>query len=173
MKEKKMIDGNRLVEALSLPSHDKRVLELLKDLGLKRPVKDENYDGVSIIMEDPSGKEQFEVYFNEKCETEKQKQGFYGNVDFYLNAIAVKNSNIISPPFAIEWSDSYEEVKAILDKKANYKNDKKYRKIWILEDAEKKYLYDIRFSKEYSKIENFLLKSHNNERKYTLEINKD
>jgi len=89
------IDGNRLVEALSLPSHDKRVLNLLKDLGLKRPMKDENYDGVSIILEDPSGKEKFEIDFEEDCETEKQKQRAYGNVDFYLNAIAVKKSDII------------------------------------------------------------------------------
>lgn len=168
-----MIDGNRLVEALSLPSHDKRVLDLLKELGLKRPVKDENYDGVSIIMEDPSGEERFEVYFNEKCETERQKKGVYGNVDFYLSAIAVKNSHFISPPFGIEWSDSYEEVKAILGKKANYKNEKKYRKIWLLKDNEKEYLNNIRFSKNYSTLENFLLKSHDNEIKYTLEINKD
>ncbi len=47
-----MIDGNRLVGALSLPSHDKRVLDLLKDLELKRPVKDENYDGNSYCPKD-------------------------------------------------------------------------------------------------------------------------
>ena len=168
-----MIDGNRLIEALSLPSHDKRVLELLKELGLKRPVKDESYDGVSIIMEDPSGKERFEVYFDEDRETQKQKEGAYGNVDFYLNAIAVQSSDFISPPFGIEWSDSYEEIKAILGNKADYRDDKRYKKIWKFKDDEKEYRFVIRFNKDYVNIKNFLLLPHNNERKYTLEINKD
>ena len=78
------------------PSHDKKVLELLKELGLKRPVKDENYDGVSILeeLEDESGY----LTFDEDCETQKQKERAYGNVDFYLNGISVKNSDLISPP---------------------------------------------------------------------------
>ena len=139
-----MIDGNRLVEVLSLPSHDKRVLDLLKELGLKRPVKDENYDGVSIIMEDPSGQEGFELDFDEDCETQKQKERAYGNVDFYFNGVTIFPSDAISPPFGIQWSDSYEEVKAILGKKADYLNEDK-NKIWILDDDEKKYILNINF----------------------------
>ena len=167
-----MIDGNRLVEVLSLPSHDKKVLELLKELGLKRPVKDENYDGVSIVMEDPSGKERFEIYFDEDTETEKQKKGIYGNVDFYLNGATVRKSDGILPPFGIEWSDSYEEIKAILGKKADLTN--KYKdKIWLLEDDEKKYLLNMGFTTEEWKIKEWGISSYNNDRQYKMLINKD
>ena len=165
-----MIDGNRLVEALSLPSHDKRVLELLKELGLKRPVKDENYDGVVLTMEDPSEEERFEIDFDEKCKTEKQKEGAYGNVDFYLNAIAVQNTDFITPPFGIDWSDSYEEVKSILESKADYTN--KYNdKIWILNDDEKKYILNISFGE--NKISSITLLPYNFDIKYKFINNED
>ncbi len=165
-----MIDGNRLVEALSLPSHDKRVLNLLKDLGLKRPVKDEDYNGVVLTMEDPSGKERFEIDFDEKAKTKKQKEGAYGNVDFYLNAISISPSDFISPPFGIQWSDSYEEVKAILGKKADYKN--KYNdKIWILDDNEKRYILNINFDE--NQITSVALLPYNFDIKYRFIENED
>jgi len=165
-----MIDGNRLVEALSLPSHDKRVLALLKELGLKRPAKDENYDGVSIILEDPSGQEGFEIDFDEDHETEKQKKGFYGNADFYLNGITIFPSDSISPPFGIQWSDSYEEVKAILGRKADYINEDK-NKIWILEDDEKKYILNMNFKDD--QIVRITLLPYNSDIKYEFFENKD
>jgi len=158
-----MIDGNRLVEVLSLPSHDTRVVNFLKDLGLKRPVKDEDYNGVVLTMEDPSEKERFEIDFDEKCKTKKQIAGAYGNVDFYLNAITVQNSDLITPPFGIDWNDSYEEVKSIMDSKADYTN--KYNdKIWILNDDEKKYILNIGFGE--NKISSITLLPYNFDIKY-------
>ena len=166
-----MIDGNRLVEALSLPSHDKRVIELLKELGFKRPMKDENYDGVAIIYRDEN--EYFQIDFDEDIETDKQKNNDYGIVDFYLNIISFRKNDIFTPPFGIEWSDGYEEVKAILDKKADYKDSKRCKKTWILEDTEKKYILNIQFNLDYNSIKKITLLPFNSERKYTLEKNED
>ena len=165
-----MINGNRLVEALSLPSHDKRVLELLKELGLKRPVKDENYNGVSILEELNNEKGYFT--FNEKCRTKKQKDKAYGAVDFYLNGITIQSSDFISPPFGIEWSDSYEEVKAILGRKADFKN-KRDNKIWLLADEEKEYRLNIAFYDSFNDIKKFSLSPHDEDIVYTTEANQD
>ena len=163
-----MIDGDRLVEALSLPSHDKRVLELLKELGLKRPVKDENYDGVSILEELDDESAYFT--FNEKQRTTKQKAKAYGAVDFYLNGVTIFPSNLISPPFGIQWSDSYEEAKAILGKKADYINEDK-DKIWILDDGEKKYILNMGFKD--GRIYRITLLPYNNDIKYEFFKNED
>ena len=165
-----MIDGNRLVEALSLPSHDKRVLELLKELGLKRPVKDENYDGVSILEELNNEKGYFT--FDEKCETKKQKDKAYGAVDFYLNGITIQSSDFISPPFGIGWSDSYEEVKAILGRKADFTNKYKH-KIWILDDDEKKYLLNIAFTQNGVSIRKWGVSPYDDDFQYKMLVNKD
>jgi len=167
----KPIDGNRLVEVLSLPSHDKRVLSLLKELGLKRPVKDENYNYVAIVLTDPTGAGSFEIDFDEDCETEKQKNGAYGNVDFYLNAIAINNNIKISPPFGIDWDNSYEICKRKLNKKADFQN-KKGDKLWLLSDNEKEYILNISFLDDGT-IKRYIILPFNTDRKYVLIKNEE
>ena len=165
------INGDRLVEALSLPSHDKRVLDLLKDLGLKRPVKDENYDYVSIILTDPTGEESFEIDFDEDCKTEKQKSGAYGNIDFYLNGIAIHSNSKITPPFEINWDDDYQNIKAKIGKRADFLN--KYgHKLWLLEDSEKKYLLNVAFL-ENGTAKKYTLLPYNEDRTYVFTENKE
>lgn len=168
-----IIDGNRLVEALALPSHDKRVLSLLKELGLKRPMKDENYDGVSHfeIIED----EKSELMFDEKQITQKQQSGAYGKAEFYLNQIAVGSKDLITPPYGIEWGDDYATVKNKIGKKADYGNEyKKTQRSWLLEDEEKKFFLRIVFDNEkFEKLISYSMAPFDKDVNYTMPINEE
>jgi hypothetical protein len=167
------IDGDRFVEALSLPSYDKKVLSLLKELGLKRPMKDENYNYVSV--NEVTSDEKVEFGFNEKLKTLKQKKGFYKNVDFFLQGITVGSDDKFSPPMGIKWDNSYERVKKEIGKKADFKDEEgRYkRKLWLLEDQEKKYFLNISFNNEFSKIMNFTLIPHDDKVKYIMPKNEE
>jgi hypothetical protein len=167
------IDGDRFVEALSLPSYDKRVLTLLKELGLKRPMKDENYNYVSINK--VTSDEKVEIEFDEDLETLKQKESFYKNVDFFLQGITVNKDEKYFPPMNLNWDDSYEKVKEKIGKKADFKNEKgKYkRKIWLLEDEEKRYFLNMAFDNDFIQIMNFTLIPYNSERKYVSPKNEE
>lgn len=166
------INGNRLVEVLSLPSHDKKVLSLLKELGLKRPMKDENYNGVRIYGELDYGY----FLFEEDLVTEKQRNGNYGRVDFYLNEIAVGNKQTnITPPYDINWKDDYATVKKKIGKKADYNNEyTKEQKSWLLEDEEKKFFLRIVFENEkFENIKEYSMTPFDKDIEYTMPINEE
>jgi hypothetical protein len=167
-----IIDGTRLVEALALPSHDKKVLSLLKELGLKRPMKDENYDGISTYAE----LDHAYFLFNESIITEKQRSNAYGKIDFYVKEISVKHKQTnISPPFDIEWGDNYDTVKQKIGKKADYGNEyTKEQKSWLLEDEEKIFFLRMIFDNtKFERLITYSMAPFNKDANYTMPINED
>ena len=167
------IDGDRFLEVLCLPSYDEKVLSLLKDLRLKRPMKDEDYNYVCISRE--TDDEKVEIDFTEELRTIKQKQGFYKNVDFFVADISIQRDEKYSLPFGILWDDSYEKVKEKIGKKADFKieNGRNRRKIWMLKDEDKEYLLNINFYDDYKEIKFFLLGAYDNDVKYLMPKNEE
>ncbi len=139
-----LIDGNNMIELLSLPEWDDRILDMLEEFGEKRPVYDPNDTTIFIK---PAGYD-IEMMFDARNRTEKQKE-MAGQGNLYFNQIILKNITTIKLPFSIEMGDNYETISKKIGKKADYTN--KYDSVsrhWLLDDGEKQYFLNCDFTDE-------------------------
>ncbi|MBU3013275.1 hypothetical protein KO488_00805 [Poseidonibacter lekithochrous] len=139
-----LLDGNNMIEMLSLPEWDDRVLDMLEEFGEERPKVIDGNTTIFITRKDYG----FEMMFDEVASTEKQKENI-GQGNLYFNQIILKNDTKIKLPFGIETSDNYEAICKKIGKKADSKNKYvKNRFRWILNDKEKEYFINIVFTDE-------------------------
>lgn len=139
-----LLDGNNMIELLSLPEWDERILDMLEEFGEERPVYDPNDTTIFIK---PAGYD-IEMMFDDWTTTEKQKK-MAGQGNLFLSQISLKNTTKIKLPFGIEAGDNYETISKKIGKKADYTN--KYDSVsrhWLLDDGEKQYFLNCVFSDE-------------------------
>jgi len=135
-----LLDGNNMIELLSLPEWDDRILDMLEEFGEERPV----YDPESTSFITPQGYG-FEMMFTTRLHTEKQKE-MAGQGNLFLSQIVLHDDTTIKLPFGIAMGDDYESISQKIGKKVDYKN--KYddtRLTWLLDDGEKKYFLGCNF----------------------------
>ena len=112
-----LIDGNNMIELLSLPEWDDRVLDMLEEFGEERPKVIDGNTTIFITRKDYG----FEMMFDEVVSTKKQIE-MEGQGNLYLNQIVLKRETKIKLPFGIETSDNYEVICTKIGRKANGKN---------------------------------------------------
>lgn len=139
-----LIDGNNMIELLSLPEWDDRILDMLEEFGEERPVYDPNDTTIFIK---PAGYD-IEMMFDESCHTLRQKEDV-GQGNLYFNQITLNYTTKIKLPFGIKAGDNYETISQKIGKKADYKN----RYIthyyhWVLDDGKKTYSLNCDFTDE-------------------------
>ena len=144
-----LIDGNNMIELLSLPEWDDRVLDMLEEFGEERPKVIDGNTTIFITRKDYG----FEMMFDEVVSTKKQIE-MEGQGNLYLNQIVLKRETKIKLPFDINVNDNYKTIAKKIGKKANYKNKHRDEKLhWLLDDGEKKYFIGIDFeNNSYEKI---------------------
>ncbi|XOB63271.1 hypothetical protein ACMC56_05540 [Campylobacterota bacterium DY0563] len=136
-----LLDGNNMIELLSLPEWDEKIIDMLEEFGEERPVYDPNDTTIFIK---PAGYD-IEMMFDDWIITDKQKE-MAGQGNLYFNQIILKNTTKIKFPFGIEAVDNYKTISKKIGKKADYTN--KYddtRLTWLLDDGEKKYFLGCNF----------------------------
>ncbi|WP_428746076.1 hypothetical protein [Sulfurimonas sp.] len=135
------LDGNNMIELLSLPEWDERVVAMLEEFGEERPVY--NPEDRTVFIK-PEGYF-LELMFEDDAMTSKQKE-HAGEGNLYLNQIILSNKTTIKLPFNLEIGDDYDTVVKKVGVKADYKNKYGDETLhWLLDDGEKKYFLNIDF----------------------------
>ncbi|WP_428746075.1 hypothetical protein [Sulfurimonas sp.] len=158
-----LIDGNNMIELLSLPEWDERVVAMLEEFGEERPVYNPEQSYVFITLKDYG----LEMMFETDALTPKQKEN-EGQGNLYLNQISLSNKTTIKLPFDLEIGDDYDTVVKKLGKDANYENsDTKELLYWLLDDGEKKYFINVNFEDaSYEKLKNIFLDPYSEDIEY-------
>lgn len=139
-----LIDGNNMIEMLSLPEWDDRIIDMLEEFAEKRPVLGINDTDVFIM---PDGYN-LQMMFDERCITDDQLKLKSGG-NLYLNQISINQPSKIILPFKLEFSDSYEIMSQKIGRKPDFRNKRKKEKFnWLLEDDSKKYFLHVEFEDE-------------------------
>ncbi|WP_320033433.1 hypothetical protein [Halarcobacter sp.] len=135
------LDGNNMIELLSLPEWDEKIIDMLEEFGEERPVYNPEQSYVFVTLKDYG----LEMMFETDCLTPKQKE-HAGEGNLWLNQIVFNDETTIKLPFNLEIGDNYETISKKIGKKADYTN--KYddtRLTWLLDDGEKKYFLGCNF----------------------------
>ncbi|WP_428737578.1 hypothetical protein [Sulfurimonas sp.] len=130
------LDGNNMIELLSLSKHDKRIVEMLEELGKYSAINESQESTIFVPLENYGA----EIMFDSKnCVTKQPTK-------LHLNQIKLTSQTSIKLPFDLNIGDDYQTVVKKIGQEESYKNKFMNNRLhWDMNDGLKKYKMNINF----------------------------